>query len=88
MKLLNIGRYGDFDMPYTTLFVGSENSPEPEEMIQYLKYKFNNDSRVNSIDKSYIGAYRFEDTIEKEIVAILTEKGYTKLKPAELYIGD
>lgn len=86
MKVLNIGRYGD--EYYTTLFVGSNNSPYVEHMLQLIKNKYSTDARVNNTQSNYIGSRSNREEIYAEIVLLLRANGYTEFEPKNIDIGD
>lgn len=78
MKILAIELYGDFDMPYSILYKGSDESPEPSVVLEELKsvnYRIN----VFSDDK---------EKIKKQMNGILKRNGYVKFNPLTVTISD
>lgn len=77
MKIIAIERYGDFDMPYSELYKGSESSPDSVTVLGKLKAVNYCASSVSEQKKIY-----------KEMKAILRFHGYTKFNPSTVTISD
>ncbi len=88
MKILNLREY--VCCAHTSLFLGTEISPNVHEMLQLLREHMSAFHGIKSCEDDYIrySESRYKEYIRDEVVKCLNANGYFQFKPKEIAIGD
>lgn len=88
MKILNLREYDC--CPYTSLFLGTEMSPNVFEMLALLREHMSGFNAIKSVHDDYIQyrESRFSELVRDEVVKFLNANGYFEFTPKEIAIGD
>lgn len=87
MKILAINTLGDFDCLVSTLFKGSELSPEPNVVLDELKSYIDPPIIVDGFQMNCRSS-REQCELFKLFVSILKDYGYHEYNPKSITIGD
>lgn len=88
MKILNLREYGCCS--YTSLFLGTEMSPNVFDMMNLVREQVLNLHGVTSVEDDYISCRdtKFRELVRDEVVKCLNANGYFEFEPKEIQIGD